>query len=115
MLMIDHDNLDRIENTLIVNRAQFEAYTQWWLRLMRHLKCRESMSQFFRRVLGKQDHTETFVHRNRIWYRPAVGWTLYVDKRGPALHCVRGATYQQAVDAFERFRTQVETALGCAL
>ena len=43
-------------------------------------------AKYVKAVLGPQDTTIIFRHRNWVWCRPEEGWMLYVDKRGPALH-----------------------------
>lgn len=87
-------------------------FREWWLRTYYGETDRRRVPghlhmRFFQHILGKQTTTVTFVHRNRVWDDPEAGWTLYVDRRGPAFHVRTGMTSAEAWNAFEKFRVQV--------
>jgi len=106
---IDHESLTRIENVLrgehLVHTLTW--WTDWHYRVWTSGDHRPSY-KIFQDVLGRQQTTVTFRHRNRVWQNLAEGWTLYVDKRGPALHVPNTATEEQAWAAFEAFRARLE-------
>ena len=63
--------------------------------------------RFYKEVFGRQDTCVVFRHRSWVWHRPNAGWTLYVDRRGPALH-VSTASTEKAWAAFQDFHSKVD-------
>lgn len=119
-VQIDHYAVDQISNILQRDRAHWQEYIDWTMdnfsrvfewdvaqtgrRDLAHTRA----IRFYKVALGRQDTCATFRHRCWIWHRPEPGWTLYVDRRGPALHVRRGMTPQEAWTAFEDFRRQID-------
>lgn len=101
---IDHEAWTRIEN--VVTGERLQRVFNWWFELHHRLwkaGDRRPSYQIFQDLLGQQQTTVVFLHRNRVWTCPEEGWTLYVDKRGPALHVPCSATEEQAWAAFLAF------------
>lgn len=114
--MIDHEAVERPEN-IWARDPRWSTYHRWFIEwwtgtyyVRTHalgVNPRKHM-RHMQRVLGRQTTTVTFFHRNWVWDRPDEGWTLYVDRRGPAL-CVRqGMTGEEAWEAFRKFKARVE-------
>ena len=116
---IPHDQLTRIENKMSLWARM--AYVKWCLDFFerqyrwdvkvtgRKDAIRTRSIRFFKAVLGRQDTTITFRYRNWVWHRPNEGWTLYVDRRGMALQVPLMATPEQAWEAFQKFRSHINT------
>jgi hypothetical protein len=119
-VQIDHNNVDQITNVLQTDRARWQEYLDWMLanfsrvfewdvvQTGRRDATRTRSIRFYRAALGRQDTCIVFRHRNWVWHRPDAGWTLYVDRRGPALHVRRGMSPSEAWDAFVDFRNQID-------
>jgi len=119
---IDHHAVDQIINILgrLDDRARYDEYANWWMSNYTRVSewdvaetSRKDLAttrsiRFYKAALGRQDTCVTFVHRCWVWHRPDAGWTLYADRRGPALHVRRGMTPEQAWDAFANFRDCID-------
>jgi hypothetical protein len=122
LMRVDHESVVKPE--VIWARdphggAYLDPFTEWWLRSYYREADRRRVPghlhmRFFQHLLGPQTTTVTFVHRNRVWHEPEEGWTLYVDRRGPAFHVRLGMTSQDAWDAFKRFRDRVDARIKVA-
>lgn len=111
---IPHDGVDCPEN-IWANSEQFhhywDRYSKWWQSYYRraHGEGLGTRSvKAFKAILGDQDTTVVFRHRNWVWHNEEEGWTLYVNKRGPAFHVHRGMTSEEAWEAFMKFRAHVD-------
>jgi hypothetical protein len=96
------------------HKVLWMRHSRWWLELHQRLwedGKKRANTVFFKKVFGRQDTTAVFRHRNWVWHRPKEGWTLYVDKRGPAFHVPMAASAEEAWDAWGRFKTAIETYL----
>lgn len=118
MPYVDHERVDRPENIWaragVEGDDYFDRYRAWWMRVYQAEVSKRRVlphvqMRLFQRFFGPQTTTVTFTHRNRVWHQPDEGWTLYVDRRGPAFHVRRGMTAGEAWDAFEKFRLRFET------
>jgi hypothetical protein len=118
---IDHEAQDQIINILgNGNRLRFKEYVDWWSdnfgRVFdwdvettgRKDQSHTRSVRFYKEALGRQDTCVTFAHRNYVWTRPEAGWTLYVDRRGPALHVLGRMTPAEAWEAFTDFRSRID-------
>ncbi|MDB4278267.1 hypothetical protein N9917_01555 [Deltaproteobacteria bacterium] len=118
---IDHEAQDQIINILgNGNRLRFKEYADWWTENFSRVfewdvetTGRKDMAttravRFYKEALGKQDCCVTFSHRNWVWTNPKAGWTLYCDRRGPALHVRRGMSPSEAWEAFTDFRGRID-------
>ena len=110
---LEHELVDRMEN-ILQRHPRWREWYEWWMGFHRQrweAGDKDSSVKFFKACFGRQSTTVVFRHRNWVWHRPTEGWTLYVDKRGPALCCHRDCTPEEAWAAFERFRTSVDPHL----
>ena len=116
-MKLDHDQITRPENIWAQGSKLEDPYrdfARWWLKLSVRLwedGRRKPNTVFFKKVFGRQDQVIMFRHRNWVWHRPEAGWTLYVDKRGPAFHVALGSTETEAWAAWEDFKVQVNAYL----
>lgn len=114
--MIDHEAVERPENIWAVyegGATYHRWFIEWWActyyRRAHDLGVRPGKHmRHFQRILGRQTTTVVFVCRNWVWDRPDEGWTLYVDRRGPAFGVRRGMTGAEAWEAFRKFKARVE-------
>lgn len=110
---VDHELLDRPENCWQTGDYIERCY-HWWTHTYYPEAYKRGVvdtyphNRLWQRILGPQDTTVVFRHRNWVWHRPEEGWTLYVDRRGPAFHVRFGMSAEEAWEAFTRFREQVD-------
>lgn len=111
---IRHDEWDRPEN-IWGNSEDFHRYwylyVEWWRSYYQRAHDRGMGTKsvaMFKAILGRQDTTVMFRHLCWVWSRPDEGWTLYVDKRGPAFHVPQGSTPEEASEAFRKFQQHVD-------
>ena len=114
-MKFDHSSVDRPENIWSHDPAGFhdywDAFHEWWMNWYRkrwEAGDKRPSYRYFQDLLGRQTSTVVLRHRCRFWHRPKEGWTLYVDKRGPAFHVRVGMTPQEAWDAFQKFKVHVD-------
>lgn len=107
---IDHDDLHHIFMSWGFHDAMTERHLLWWRSYYErvHVLGQGPTTHYrlFQRILGCQDTTITFRHRNRVWR--GAKWVLYVDRRGPQLTVPQSTTFEQATAAFKDFTSKVD-------
>ena len=110
---IDHNAQVRVANVIHDRAVEYGA---WYHRMYKAIRKAhpypvERYIRFFKDKLGRQDTCVVFRHRNWVWTDPEAGWTLYVDKRGPALHVHRDLTPDKAWEAICAFADRIDVPM----